>query len=275
LENLTMGDNGLAFDPQTEDIRVERRGRVARVVIDTPAENNRLTPNALAKLELLARDFARDEETQAIVVTGGGAEFFSVGIFNPVLRASYSKDDVIAIVRMANRAYDAFEALPQTVIAALNGVTRAGGAELALACDIRLAAENAVMSFPEAAWGGFPGAGGPARLGALVGRARALEIIGTGRNVDAHELAQLGLVQAVHPAAELAAAAQSLAEKIASMGPLAMRGAKRIMRLGEQHGPAAAHQMADALRYALEWSADVDEAMAAHRENRPPRFTGR
>lgn len=270
-----MSDTAPLFDPETDDIRVERRGRIARLVIATPAENNRLTPNGLAKLELLARDLARDEETQAVIITGGGTTHFSVGIFNPVLRASFTKDQVMAIVRTANRAYDAIEALPQTVIAALNGVTRAGGAELALACDIRLAADTAVMSFPEAAWGGFPGAGGPARLGALLGRGRALEIIGTGRDVGAAEMERLGLVQAVHPAHALADAAEALAERIASAGPLAMRGAKRIMRMGERHGPAAAAEMADALRYPLEWSADVDEAMAAQRENRAPRFTGR
>ena len=269
-----MSDSRALFDPETDDILVERRGRVARLIVNTPAENNRLTPNALAKLELLARDFARDEETQVIIVTGQGATF-SVGIFNPVLRASYSKDDVIAIVRTANRAYDAIEALPQTVIAALNGVTRAGGAELALACDIRLAADTAVLSFPEAAWGGFPGAGGPARLGALLGRGRALEIIGTGREVGADEMERLGLVQGIHAASELTAATDALAEKIAAAGPLAMRGAKRIIRMGEAYGPGAAHQMSDALRYPLEWSADVDEAMAAHRENRPPKFTGK
>jgi enoyl-CoA hydratase/carnithine racemase len=270
-----MAGSRALFDPETNDVLLERAGRIARLVLNTPDENNRLTPNGLAKLEVLARAFAQDDETQIIVVAGGGEAHFSVGIFNPVLRASYSKDEVMAIVRMANRAYDAIEALPQVVIAALNGVTRAGGAELALACDIRLAADTAVMSFPEAAWGGFPGAGGPARLGALVGRGRALEIIGTGREVDAAEMERLGLVQAVHRDSELPTAVNALAEKIASAGPLAMRGAKRIMRMGEAHGPAAAHQMSDALRYPLEWSADVDEAIAAHREKRPPRFTGR
>lgn len=263
------------FDPETDDVRLVQRGRVATLVLDRPHEHNRLTPNALAKLELLAARFAHDMETQAIVITGAGATHFSMGIFNPALRASFSKDDIMAIVRLANRAFSAIEALQQVVIAALNGVTRAGGAELALACDIRLAAAHATMQFPEAAWGGFPGAGGPARLGALLGRGRALEVICTGRELGAVEMERIGLVQGVHPADELAGAAAALADKIAAAGPLATRGAKRIMRAEAEHGAAAAHDLADALRYALEWSADVDESIAAHREGRPPRFTGR
>src|SRR5262245_66342283 len=103
-----------------------------------------------------------------------------MGILNPVVRASYTKDQILELVRTANRLYDAIEALPQIVIAALNGIARAGAAELALACDIRLAASHATFALPEALWGGFPGAGGPVRLPALVGKARALEIICTG-----------------------------------------------------------------------------------------------
>ena len=265
----------LSFDPETEDILLRRRGGIVTLIINTPQEGNRLTPNALAKLEIAAKELAQDDQIQAVVITGAGEAHFSTGILNPTLRAAFSKDDIVALVRFANRAYDAIEALPQVVIAALNGVTRAGGAELALACDIRLAAEHATMAFPEAAWGGFPGAGGPVRLDALVGRGRALEIICTGRELDAAEMARLGLVQSVHPAPQLEAAAYSLAEKIAAAGPLATRGAKRIMRARAEHGAAAAQNLADALRHALEWSADVDEAIAAHRENRPPRFTGR
>jgi enoyl-CoA hydratase/carnithine racemase len=178
-------------------------------------------------------------------------------------------------VRTANRVYDALEALPQIVIAALNGAARAGAAELSLACDIRLAAAHATWALPEARWGGFPGAGGPVRLPALVGRARALEIICTGRELDAAELERLGLVLAVHPGARLLAEAQALAARIAASGPIATRGAKRIVRTRLNAGFAEARTLSDALRYVLEFSADVDEGMAAHREGRAPRFTGR
>ena len=262
-------------DPAGDDLLLARDGRVSTLTINTPADGNRLTPAALERLEVLGRTFSRDEELQAVIVTGAGSAHFSTGILNPVLRAAMSKDEVIALVRLANRAFDALEALPQIVIAALNGPARAGGAELALACDIRLAADAASMMFPEAAWGGFPGAGGPSRLAETVGRSRALELICTGREIRAPEMERIGLVESIHPPRELHARTRDLAERIAAAGPLATRGAKRIVRARLGSGAQAARELSDALRTALEWSHDVDEGIAAHREGRAPRFTGR
>ena len=259
-----------------DDLVVQRDGGgVATITIDRPGDQNRLTPPVLRALQRLADELAGDGHTQAVVLTGSGSGFFSMGILNPAVRATYTKDQIVELVRLANRLYDAIEALPQIVIAALNGVARAGAAELSLACDIRLAAAHATFALPEAQWGGFPGAGGPVRLPALVGRARALEMICTGRELDAAEMERVGLVLAVHPADRLLPEAQALAERIASAGPLATRGAKRIMNVRTTSGFTAARALSDALRHALEWSHDVDEGMAAHREGRPPRFTGR
>lgn len=259
----------------TEDLLFERSGRIATFTINRPAEQNLMTPEALAFLESSAHALARDDAISAVVIRGTGTEQFSCGILNPVLRAQFSKREVIELVRLANRAFDAVEALPQIVIASLNGPLRAGGAELALACDIRLAAQHVTMYFPEAAWGGFPGASAPARLATLVGRGRALELIATGRKIDAAEMERIGLVQGVHPPQELVSATAALAEKIAAAGPLATAGAKRIIatRLGQ--GAPEASALSDALRYTLEWSEDVDEGIAAHREGRPPQFKGR
>ena len=113
------------------------------------------------------------------------------------------------------------------------------------------------------------------RLPAIVGRARALELICTGREIDAAEMERLGLVLSVHPGDRLRAEARGLAVRIAASGPLATRGAKRIMNVRNAGGFAAARALSDALRHELEWSRDVDEGMAAHREGRAPRFTGR
>ena len=228
--------------PTSTNLTLEHDGRVAVVTIDRASDQNRLTREVLLGLEDIVRGLAGDDETQAVVLTGAGSEFFSMGILSPVVRASYGKEQVLELVRTANRVYDALEALPQIVIAALNGAARAGAAELSLACDIRLAAAHATFALPEALWGGFPGAGGPVRLPALVGRARALEIICTGRELGAAELERLGLVLGVYPADRLMLEARALS---------------------------------DTLRYAFERSQDVDEGAAAHREGRTPRFTGR
>ena len=259
----------------SDELAVEREGRVALITLNRPDDQNRLTREVLLTLSSLVGRLAADEALQAVVITGAGTEFFSMGILNPAVRASYTKDQILKLVRIANRLYDAIESLPQIVIAALNGAARAGAAELSLACDIRLAAAHATFALPEALWGGFPGAGGPVRLPGIVGRGRALELICTGRELGADEMARLGLVEAVYPDDRLLPEARALASRIAASGPLATRGAKRIMNVHGAAGFTAARALSDSLRHALEWSRDVDEGMAAHREGRPPRFTGR
>ena len=261
--------------PAAPDVRVERAERVLTLTLDRPDDQNRLTREVLLTMQGIADDLAGDDQIQAVVITGSGSEFFSMGILNPAVRAGYAKEEILDLVRIANRLYDVIETLPQVVIAAFNGAARAGAAELSLACDIRLAAAHATFRLPEALWGGFPGAGGPVRLPGIVGRARALELICTGREIDAAEMERLGLVLGVYPADRLRAEAQALAVRIGASGPLATRGAKRIMNANRAAGFAAARSLSDALRRVLEWSHDVDEGMAAHREGRPPRFTGR
>ena len=239
-------------------------GAVATITIDRPDEMNRFRPEDLARLGEIVEQLRGEHGVHAVIVTGVG-ELFSAGLLNPEIRASLPKEGVLDIVFLANRVFDALEALPQITIAAINGPLMAGAVELALACDIRVVADTATMMLPEAKWGGFPGAGGPVRLPVVVGYGRALELVATGRQIDAAEMARIGLVEHVWPVGELRARVRDLAETIAANGPLATRGAKR----------RAARELADALRQSLEYSADVDEGMAAHRENRPPKFTGR
>jgi enoyl-CoA hydratase/carnithine racemase len=252
-----------------------REGGVLSLAIDRVADLNRLSPELIERLEKLAEALREDDEIQVVVITGSGGEIFSMGLLNPVIRASMPKEEVVRFVMRANRVFDTIESLPQVVIAAINGKVFAGAAELCLACDIRYAAGNATMTMPEAAWGGFPGAGGPVRLPLVVGKARALELICTGREIDAAEMERIGLVQAVYPPERFAAAVRDTATRIAANGPLAVRGAKRIIAARQEPGFRAARELSDALRHALEWSRDVDEGIAAHRENRKPRFTGR
>ena len=265
------GDDPIA----SGELRLDIAAGVARLTIAREVDGNRLTPEILARLAVIARELADHDDVHVLVIGGAGSDFFSRGIFDPALRASFSKEDVLAIVRMANRAYDAIEALPQIVIAALNGITRAGGAELALAADIRLASSTARMQFPEAAWGGFPGAAGPVRLPALIGRAQALELMCTGEEIGAAEMLALKLVNRVVQAAALESEAMALAARIAGNGPLAIRGAKRIVNARLGAGFAQARELSDALRHALEYTQDVDEAISAHREQRKPRFKNR
>lgn len=257
------------------DVALSVEGPVAWITLDRPDDDNRLTEAALLRLQAIAGELADARDVNVVAIRGRGDAVFSMGILNPAIRAQLAKDDVLRVVFLANAVFDALEALPQIVVAGLNGALRAGAVELALACDIRVAAAHATLAMPEAKWGGFPGAGAPVRLPGLVGRGRALELIATGRQVDAAEMARLGLVEHVYPSAEFDAALRRLVAEIAASGPLATRGAKRIVRIREEPGLRPARALSDALRAALEWSQDVDEGMAAHREARPPKFTGR
>jgi enoyl-CoA hydratase len=257
------------------EVTRERDGGVVTITLNRPEDQNRLTRSVLQALGAIVDELAGDRNVQSVVLTGTGPTFFSMGILSPTVRATYTHEQILELVRLANRVYDALEALPQIVIVALNGAARAGAAELSLAADIRLAAVHATWALPEALWGGAPGAGGPVRLPMLVGRARALEIICTGRELDAVELERLGLVLGVYPAARLLGEAQALAARIAASGPLAIRAAKRIVSTRLLAGFGEARSLSDTLRHAVEWSQDIDEGAAAHREGRMPRFTGR
>ena len=259
----------------TDEVGFVIADRVATITLDRPDDENRMTPAVLERLGAIADGLANDAETQAVIITGAGDTFFSAGMLHPKVRARLTKDQILGIVRLGNAVFDRIEALPQITIAALNGITRAGAAELSLACDMRIAAAHATFALPEAKWGGFPGAGAPVRLPGVVGRARALELICTGRELTAEEMERFGLTLETHPADRLMPAARSLAERIAACGPLAIRGAKRIVGVRSESGFKAARELSDALRHALEWTHDIDEGAAANLEGRAPRFTGR
>jgi len=258
-----------------EEVLYSAAGRVATVVLNRPDDENRMTPDVLERLGAIAGALAADEGVQAVILSGAGTRFFSADMLHPKVRAKLSREQILAIVRLANTVFDKIEALPQITIAALNGVTRAGAAELTLACDLRIAAAHATWAVPEAKWGGFPGAGAPVRLPGIVGRSRALEIICTARELNADEMQAVGLTLETHSGEGLMKGAHDLAAKIAACGPLAIRGAKRIVNLRGSAGFKAARELSDELRYALESTHDMQEGAAALLEGRPPRFTGK
>jgi len=259
----------------TTGITYSSEGAVAGILIDRPDERNMLLPDALAALKDIAAKLERDRDIHVVVITGSGREYFSAGLLNPDFKLAMGKDGVLELVALANATFDAIEALPQVVIAAINGDIRAGAVELALACDIRIAADHVKLAMPEAKWGGFPGAGAPVRLPGVVGHGRAIELICTGREIDAHEMERFGLVERLASSGKLGEVVDELVGQMAANGPLAIRGAKQIARLRHEPGFAAARELSDTLRQAFEWTADADEGVAAHKEDRRPRFTGR
>jgi enoyl-CoA hydratase/carnithine racemase len=258
-----------------EGLRYDIHGRVASLTLTRPDSLNLLTEEILQAFGDVARRLSADAGIDVLTITSEGTSCFSTGLLTPALRGNLAKPDVLKRVRLANESFDAIEMLPQIVIAGLNGFVRAGAVELALACDIRIAGDHVTLSSPEAKWGGFAGAGAPVRLPRIVGMGRALDLLCTGREISAQEMERIGLVDRLVVQDAVHVTLDEMARAIAENGPLATKGAKRIARMREASGFAAARSLSDELRAALEWTSDVDEGIAAVREGRKPRFTGR
>ena len=274
---MTSAQSGAADTAHSASgpVLVKREGKIVTITLNRPEDGNRWRKEMLFAFEPVVEALHRDEEAQIVIVTGAGEEYFSWGAFDPAIRGSMSKQDIVDFVLRGSRLRDSLEMLPQIVIAALNGKARGNGVELALACDMRFVSDRATMSFPEADMGGIPGGGGPARLPSVVGRARALELLCSGREVGAEEMVRIGFALALYPYARFMDEVMAFARNLSEKGPIALRGAKRIAHTRLAPGLREARQLSDELRAKLEWSHDVDEAIAAHREGRKPRFTGK
>jgi enoyl-CoA hydratase/carnithine racemase len=256
-------------------LRLIKHQQTLQIILNRAEDHNRITDEMLDTLLQLCQTLQDDDTTSVIMITAEGSEFFSTGLLNPALRAQLSKQQVLDLVWKANRTFDAIEALPQMVIAALNGKAVAGGVELALACDVRYVSSQSSVRMPEASWGGFPGAGAPVRLPQLVGKAYAMELICSGREMHADDMLRIGLAQRILNHGHFQNEACNILESIGQAGPLAIKGAKKVIGTRLEPGFHAARMLSDALRQALEWSEDVDEAIAAGREQRKPVFKGR
>ena len=211
-----------------ESVQSQRRADgVAVVRIDRPPLNA-LSGALLDELATVVRDLAGDSGVKAVVVLGGpkafaaGADISEFG----------GPDEARAVSQRFRAAFDAIGEIPRPVIAAINGVALGGGLELALACDLRVASDNARVGQPEILLGVIPGAGATQRLPRLIGPARAKDLIWTGRQVKADEALAIGLVDRVVPAAELEDAALEWAASLASGAVVAMGIAKRVIDAG-------------------------------------------
>jgi enoyl-CoA hydratase/carnithine racemase len=216
---------------------------------------------------------ASDRTLRAVVLTGAGDRAFCAGA-DLKERARMGADEVHAFHAGLKGALLAMERSPQPFVAALNGAALGGGLELALACDLRVAAEGAEMGLPEVSLGIIPGAGGTARLPRMIGVARAKDLILTGRRVGAAEALAMGLVARIAPSARLAAEALALAEQVARNAPVSLRQAKRAVDDGFHLPLEEALALENRLYQDCLRSKDRDEALRAFAEKRPPVFTG-
>ena len=254
-------------------IQVAQEDRVALVTVDRPERLNALNTQSLQELLATFERLASDSSVRAIIVTGAGDRAFIAGADIAEMKDK-SPSEALTFARLGQAVCSAIEAAPQPVIAAINGYALGGGCEIALACDIRLASETAVLGQPEVALGVPPGWGGTQRLPRVIGPGLARELIYTGRRVRAEEALRIGLVNAVYPPAELLERARALAAEIARNAPLAVRLSKEAIRRGLDVDLAAGLAL-EAQAFALAFStADQREGMSAFLEKRSPEFRG-
>jgi enoyl-CoA hydratase len=254
-------------------LKVARDGPVAVVSVSRPDKLNALSDATLEELLAAFTGLRDDEGVRCVILTGGeakrpafvaGADIAELAGQDPLAARRRS--------RLGQSVCDLIEGLGKPVIAAVNGFALGGGLELALACHIRLAAEGAKLGLPEVTLGIIPGYGGTQRLPRLVGMGMALELITTGRMIDAEEARSLGLVNRVLPPAELLPAANELAGKIAANGPIAVRLALDAALRGASL-PLAAGLAGEQELFALVSStADMREGLKAFLEKRPAQF---
>jgi len=252
-------------------VNVDVDDGVAVVTIDRPEVHNALSWEVMAALDAALTRVETDDAVRAVVFTGAGDRAFIAGADIGQVQEYTPRT---ALESWMQRTFDRVEDLPKPTIAAVNGIALGGGLELAMACDIRIAAATARFGLPEVSLGVLPGAGGTQRLARFVGTGRAIELILTGRTAPAAEALEIGLVTSVVPADRLMTAAREVAEQILAKGPLAVRLAKLVIRAGmdaDQRTGQVVERLAQALLYA---SDDKREGTEAFLAKRPPQFTG-
>jgi len=257
-----------------EAILLEQHDGVATITLNRPdvlnAQNTAMRRDLVDAFSRLSAD----EATRAIVVTGAGERAFSAGadireFLEPPVPTRFREERK----RLDYRGE--MDRCPQPIIAAIRGFALGGGLELALACDIRIAAEDAHLGLTEVNLGIIPGGGGTQRLPRLVGRGKALEMILTGARVPAAEALRLGLVERVVPVAELMSATMTLARTIAEKAPVALRYAKEAVVSGLGMSLADGLRLENDLSTLLRTTEDRVEGARAFVEKRKPKWSGR
>ena len=242
-------------------LRLENDGLIAVITLARPNSGHRVDDAFLRELDEACAALNDDAGIRVAVLTGEGDVFCS----------GWDGVDVPS----RPQPFACLESMGQPIICALNGEATSAGLELALACDVRIAAESATFSLPETAQGQLPMGGGTQRLARLVGRGEALRLILLGEEIDAAEAYRIGLVSAVVPGDELDDHARSLSERMASRGPLALRYAKEAVRRGLEQPLDQALRYETDLTVILQSTEDRAEGVTAFLEKRAPKFEGK
>lgn len=257
-----------------EHVLVEKKDRIAYLTLNRPEVLNALNASVMAELDCVLEGIAGDAEVSAVILTGAGEKAFAAGADI----SEINRKDALTGVAMAvngQRILRRFETMGKPSIAAVNGFALGGGCEIAMACTIRIASEKAKFGQPEVNLGVIPGYAGTQRLCRIVGRGVAMELILTGRIIDAAEALRVGLVTQVVPPAELLPTAEKTAKTLLAKGPLAIRAAMEVVNRGHDLDFDDACALEAQMFGVLCATEDMKEGTKAFLEKRQASFKGK
>jgi len=258
-----------------ENVIYEKEGGIATITINRPQKRNALNRTTRVELRKVLDEIKSSEEVRVLIITGAGEEAFIAGADIPELKEMNQWDMMNYLSTLSQQLYTDFGNLEIPVIGMINGYCLGGGLELALACDIRIASEDARFGQLEILLGIMPGGGATQRLPGLIGPAVAKELMFTGRIIDAQEALRIGLINRVVSRDKLREAVQELARDIAKKSSIALKLIKRSVNRGFQ-APSdiglAYEALAECLCFTTE---DHEEGLSAFLEKRKPDFRGK
>jgi enoyl-CoA hydratase len=257
-----------------ENLLVDVSERIATVTFNRPKSLNALNPATVRELGAAMEELSARQDVGAVLLTGAGEKAFIAGADLTVMKG-FTTLEALDFSLLGQRVLGFIEAMAQPVIGVINGFALGGGCEVAMACDLLIAADTARFGQPEVNLGIIPGYGGTQRLPRLVGRNLAKELVLTGEMISAQRAYEIGLVNKVVPAAELMGAAREIAKKILSRGPVAVRTAKMAMNRGLDLDLGNACALEASLFAAGFSTADREEGIAAFLEKRKANFIGK
>jgi len=255
------------------EIKYEFKDGLAQVTINRPERLNSLGMNLAEEFAALGDALIDEKRVRVVLLTGEGRAFSTGRDLKE--SASHTPEEADRYQLLGMDTVTKWENLPMPTIASINGHAFGWGMEIALACDIRLAAQEATLCFPETALGVFPGAGGTVRLPRLILPGVAKELIYTAKRFDGKEAERIGLVNRSYPSNRLMDESTAIAEAIATNGPLGVRAAKKVITQTQNMSMAQAIEYSNAVRMPLNFTDDFSEALVAFREKRKPNFLGK
>ncbi|MCP4747387.1 MAG: enoyl-CoA hydratase [Desulfobacteraceae bacterium] len=247
---------------------------IATITLNRPKVMNSANFQLLNEFNELLENLRYDSSVRVLIVTGAGEKAFCAGA-DLKERATLKPEQVKFFIFSIRRLFEGLDNFPKPVIAAVNGIALGGGTELALAADIRIAAESASMGLTETRLAIIPGAGGTQRLPRLIGKGKAKELIFTGRRVDAQEALQIGLVNKVVPLDNLIGACREMAAMISETGPIALEQAKYAINRGSEVDLATGLAIESNAYWICIPTQDRLEGLKAFKEKRKPVYQGK